>query len=151
MILGQGGNLIDAISLGTRAALRNTKIPKTNIVPGEFDGEMDFELSEDPLDCTRLDIQGIPICVSLTKIGNYYIIDPTPEEEDCMTMQLTVAVDKFGNFCSMSKSGKGAIDPSGMIEMLQNVKKIGQSLLGKIDTVLADEETNQIASLGFLG
>lgn len=80
---------------------------------------MDFELSDDPLDCTRIDIQHIPICVSLTKIGNYYIIDPTEEEEDCMNMQLTVAVDKDGNFCSMSKSGKGGIDPSGMIEMLQ--------------------------------
>jgi len=141
LILGDGGNLIDAISLGTRAALRNTKIPKINLVPGELDGEMEFELSDDPLDCTRLEMHNIPICVSLTKIGNYYVIDPSAEEESCMSMQLTVAVDKDGNFCSMSKSGKGAIDPSGMIEMLQSVKKIGQALLQKIDKILSERET----------
>ena len=142
-------------------------MPKTELIPGELDGEMDFELSEDPLDCTRIDTQRIPICVSLTKIGDYFVIDPTSEEESCMTMQLTVAVDKAGNFCSMSKTGRGSIDPSGMMEMLQvrsllllgavsltcpqSVQKIGQSLISKIDSVLNDEETRQVASLGFLG
>jgi hypothetical protein len=40
------------------------------LVPGELDGEMDIELSDDPLDSTRIDVQKIPICVSLTKVSN---------------------------------------------------------------------------------
>ena len=52
-------------------------------------------------------------------MGNYFIIDPSPEEEACMSMQLTISVDHFGNFCSISKSGKGGIDPSNVIELLQ--------------------------------
>jgi exosome complex component RRP42 len=47
------------------------------------------------------------------------VIDPTPEEEQCMSLQLTVGVDKYGNFCGMIKSGRGGIDPSGIVEMLQ--------------------------------
>lgn len=151
LIFGRAGNLLDSISICTRAALRSTRIPKINLVPGELHGELEIELSDDPLECTRIDVQNIPICVSLTKIGKRYIIDPSPEEEQCMNMQFTVGVDRAGNFCGMTKSGRGGIDPSGVLEMLQSVKIIGSALLERIDKVLQEEETAQRAVVGFLG
>ena len=75
---------------------------------GEDDGEVELELSDDPMDCDRLEgADHAPLCVTLTKIGskNCYIVDPTPEEEQCAVMQLTVAVNELGTICGVSKTG----------------------------------------------
>ena len=80
---------------------------------------MEIELSDDPMDCTKLEMSQIPICISFSKVGKKYIVDPTSEELLCMSSQLTIAIDKRGNFCEICKSGKGYLDQHGIIEILK--------------------------------
>lgn len=53
-----------------------------------------------------------------SQIGTNYVVDATLEEELCMTVRLTVAVNKKGNICGIQKGGHGGLEPSSMYEML---------------------------------
>lgn len=139
LVLGNDGNLFDVMTMAARAALFNTRIPAIELVEGE-DGDLEIALSDDPMACKRLVIDNVPICVSLTKIGPHYVIDPTYEEELCMSMQAIVSVDKKGRFCGISKSGRGNLHSSALLSMLESAKRIGLQLMERLDEVLAEEE-----------
>lgn len=65
-------------------------------------GEAELIISDDPYDCTRIDIENIPILVTVCKIGDCCVVDPSAEEEECSTASLVVAVSKRNNkskFC----------------------------------------------------
>jgi len=146
MVLDSGGNLFDAISIATRAALHNTAIPQVevNMELGEF------ELVEDPDAFTRLNIENVPICITFTKIGPNYVVDANLEEELCMSVRLTVAVNKKGNICGIQKGGHGGLEPSSMYEMLSSARKVGQQILDKIDSNLKSKSDSNKPKTGFL-
>ncbi|CAH2239516.1 exosome complex component RRP42 [Pararge aegeria] len=91
LILECGGNLCDAVSLAVKAALFNTKIPfvKAALMDG---GNIDLQLSDDPYDSKLLDVGSAPLLVTLCKIGNKCVVDPTAEEEKCSSVSLIVGV-----------------------------------------------------------
>ena len=60
--------MVDALSLGVKAALHNTLIPKLTVT-GEGE-EMEIEISDDPHDSTRVDASNAPIIVTLTQVCN---------------------------------------------------------------------------------
>ncbi|RLJ09095.1 MAG: RNA-binding protein [Candidatus Aenigmatarchaeota archaeon] len=105
-ILNHSGNLIDAAGLAAVTALKHTKIP-------EYDGEkVDYENKTKPLPLVHL-----PVTVTTAKIGNLYVVDPGLEEEDVMSVRLTVTTKEDGNVCAIQKSG-----PDGLL--LEEVEKI---------------------------
>lgn len=118
------GNLLDCIVMTVRAALYNTRIPKTEIQDlGE--GEYEFEVMDDVEDAEPIvGWENLPITVTLYKIADRYIIDPTILEELCSQVTLTVGVNGSGSVCSIQKGGNGSIEPSLLTEMIQ-VKYIG--------------------------
>uniref|UniRef100_U5ES28 Ribosomal RNA-processing protein 42 n=1 Tax=Corethrella appendiculata TaxID=1370023 RepID=U5ES28_9DIPT len=91
LILECGGNLYDAVSLAVKAALYNTKIPRVSAALMDG-GSVDLILSDDPHDCDRIDIQTIPVLVTLCKIGEYCIVDPSAEEEECSVASIVVGI-----------------------------------------------------------
>lgn len=64
LVLDNGGNLLDCIMLGIRAALSDTKIPQINIVMTE--GAPDIELCQDQY--TFVDISNVPVTVTLNQV-----------------------------------------------------------------------------------
>lgn len=106
-ILNHSGNLIDASALASVAALQNTKLPK-------------YALESDKISLldTRepLELRDLPITVSIGKIGNNLIVDPTADEEEIMDTRLTIATNKDGHICAMQKSGSTGLD-------LEEIKK----------------------------
>lgn len=86
-----GGNLYDAVSLAVKGALFNTRLPKVEaaIMDG---GNVDLSLSEDPYECVRLHVSSVPILVTICKIGEHCIVDPSAEEEVCSLASLVVGV-----------------------------------------------------------
>ena len=58
--------MVDTLSLGVRAALQSTLIPKLT-VSGEGD-EMEIEISDDPHDSTPVDASNAPIIITLTQV-----------------------------------------------------------------------------------
>jgi len=68
LILDYGGNLIDALFMGTRAAIFDTRIPKTE-VQDLGDGNFDFEVLDDAEDTEIVEgREDMPICITLNKV-----------------------------------------------------------------------------------
>lgn len=100
-ILECGGNLYDAVSLAVKGALFNTRLPKVTAALMDG-GNVDLQLSEDPYDCVRLQVESIPILVTICKIGEHCVVDPSAEEEVCSSASLVVGVsvrDETGKIC----------------------------------------------------
>ena len=53
------------------------------------------------------------------QIGSALIVDPTLEEEACMSARIAVAVNSEGQVCGMLKTGPGAIAPSALSQALK--------------------------------
>lgn len=66
LVLEWSGGMLDTLSLGVRAALLSTLIPKLT-VSGEGE-EMEIEISDNPHDSTRVDAENAPIIVTLTQV-----------------------------------------------------------------------------------
>ncbi|KAG6447358.1 hypothetical protein O3G_MSEX004952 [Manduca sexta] len=153
LILECGGNLCDAVSLGVKAALFNTRIPfvKAVLMDG---GNVDLQLSDDPYDCKYLDVASGPLLVTLCKIGDKCVVDPSAEEESCSVVSLVVGITGNPKFyvtaeeaknmpdvelkCSMiGMNGPGSVAPKtfkdainqGMVAAKCLDKALGQALL----------------------
>jgi len=102
MTINVDGNLFDAAALAAMIALKEARIPKVE------DGRVDYhELTKEKLPLSKKD----PVSVTVCKIGNTYIVDPTVEEEKVIDSRLTVATTKEGLICAMQKGG---VDPLSM-------------------------------------
>jgi len=137
MVLDSGGNLFDAISIATRAALYNTAVP---IVEVDL-AHMQFEVVDEGYN--KLEIDKVPVCITFTKIGPKYVVDASLEEELCMDVRITFAVNKAGNICTIQKGGQGGVDPKSLDEMLQAAGQMGKQILEKLDIALLLEDSQE--------
>ena len=86
--MNHAGNLLDAASLAAVAALMGARKPIYEVRDGEVYPTGEVE----PLKLRRL-----PIAVSMAKIGDAIVLDPTFDEEEVMDTRITVTVDEEGN------------------------------------------------------
>lgn len=93
-IINHDGNLIDASALAAVAALKTAKIPKLE----------DDKIIRDKLE-KKLPILHEPITITVGKVSDKYIIDPTKEEEEVLDSKISIAVREDGKICAMQKSG----------------------------------------------
>jgi len=135
LVLDSGGNVLDALFLAAKAALKDTKIPAVEVVEGDKAGDLQIEISDDPFESKSLTLDNdkIPICVSLIKIGSFVIVDPSIEEENCMAARVSVALNRGGQICGIHKAGTGGIASTAMKEMIKWARGIGASLLNQLD------------------
>lgn len=77
--------------MAVKAALFNTRVPRVTAALMDG-GNVDLELSDDPFDCDRLDIETVPLLVTICKIGDQCVVDPSAEEEVCSLASLVVGV-----------------------------------------------------------
>lgn len=74
LVLGMGGNLVEAIVYAARAALRNTRIPAT-IVEDVGQGNLEFEVDGDEENAKPVPgWEDVPVLVSLTKVKKKYFL-----------------------------------------------------------------------------
>jgi exosome complex component RRP42 len=109
-VLDHDGNLIDASSIASLAALLSARMNQYDVK----NGEVVFRPELKPLP-----IQNQPIAITLAKIGKAIVVDPSLDEEQVMSARLTVASDRGGRICAMQKGGSGAFDVE---EVKQGVK-----------------------------
>jgi len=135
LVLDSGGNVLDALFLAAKAALKHTKIPAVDVVEGDKVGELQIAVSDDPFESKSLTLDNdkIPICVSLVKIGSCVVVDPCIDEESCMAARITVALNRVGNICGIHKAGNGGVAPAAMKEMIKWARRIGAMLLDQLD------------------
>ncbi|MFH1398897.1 MAG: exosome complex protein Rrp42 [Candidatus Woesearchaeota archaeon] len=97
--LNDAGNLIDASALASLAAIMDTKLPEIK------DGAVDYKhKTEKGLNLTKF-----PIAVTVIKIGDSFLIDPTSEEEKAIDARLTVTTTEDGKICSLQKGGSAPL------------------------------------------
>ncbi|XP_043272185.1 exosome complex exonuclease RRP42 [Venturia canescens] len=139
LILQCGGNLFDAVGAAVKAALFSTEIPK--VIGATLDGgQPDIQLSDDPFDCTRLDTENYPVLVSLCKIGEKCVVDPTSEEEMCASATIVMSVTPKGRITSTVKTGYGSLQASTLLKALEMGTNVGIKLNQAIADALRREE-----------
>eukprot|EP00775_Hariotina_reticulata_P007955 gene7955-8153_t len=123
LVLNDGGNVLDALSVAARAALAVTRVYKVEVSMAE-DDEPEIELSGEkegaPLDVTR-----VPLILSLSQVGNQCVVDLSSEEEPCASASLRVAVNSSGQVVGLTKGGSGGVDPSlALVPVVQQPQHI---------------------------
>jgi len=126
--INDDGNLLDAAGMGIIAALKNTKIPKYDekegkVLYGEWT-EKGLPLSKD-----------IPLSLTIHKIGNNLIVDPTMEEEDISEARVTIGSSK-GNISSMQKGNEASITIEYMNKIFDLNDKVWKDTFKKIEKFL---------------
>lgn len=106
--INDAGNLFDASSLAALAALKDAKYPS-------FDGEkIDYKAKTDK----KLELEKLPIAVTVIKIGTKFIVDPDTEEEKAIDARLTVSSIENGTLCALQKGGDFPLTAEDIDKML---------------------------------
>ncbi len=108
--LNTDGNLIDVGALAAVLALKNATFP------GFKDGVVDYKQKTDK----KIPLRDVPLTVTVIKIGENYIIDPTEAEEKALDSRLTAAVLPDRSLCALQKGGSLPLsveDISAMIDL----------------------------------
>ena len=116
-ILDYDGNLFDAASLASLAALMTSKVPAKQFDLGE---DYPLPLKEPPISCTSVKFNGI------------VVMDPSLDEEEIAEARLTVATDKNGDIRAMQKGLNGSFTVEEIKKVIKastdNGKKIREQL-----------------------
>jgi exosome complex component RRP42 len=116
-IINHDGNLIDASSLASVAALLNTKIPKLEndtIVRKEFS--------------SKLPILHKPVTVTIGKVMDKYLIDMNKEEGDVADATLSIGTREDAIICAMQKSGRIGLSQKDIEDMIDLSSKKSKEL-----------------------
>ena len=106
--INDDGNLLDAAGLATLAALQDTRFPTYT------DGGVDYKKKTDK----KLPLDKLPIPITVTKIGNHFLIDPKREEEEVREARLTVTTTKDGNLCALQKGEDAPLSVEDVEKMI---------------------------------
>ncbi|CAM9562876.1 unnamed protein product [Chrysoparadoxa australica] len=132
LILQADGNLIDACSFAAYVALCTAMLPKTSLLVGENNTVDDFEIDGDITHGVPITgVEKLPICISLSRIGGHFVIDPCSEEETCVQSRVVVAVDHEGFVCGTHKEGAQGVP-------VQHLTGIAKGSVGMAAAVFAD-------------
>jgi len=123
--LNDDGNLLDAAGIAIVAALKGAKIPKYN----EKEDKVLFgELTDKNIPLAK----EIPLSITVHKIGDNFVVDPTKEEEDVSETRVTIG-SADGSISSMQKGNSVALEVEEMHEALDIVDKAYKELFKKIE------------------
>lgn len=138
LILQCAGNLYDAISLAVKCALFDTRIPRVSsaLLDG---GNVDLVLSDDPQDCDRLNIASVPILVTVSKIGEKCVVDPSVEEEICSTASVVIGVSGE-NITSIKTISGGSFHPDTLDTCISEAVITSRFMNEKLLAALRQEE-----------
>lgn len=133
-VLDHGGNLIDASSIATLAALLSTKIPRHTL---SEDGsvQVDKTNASEPLPILRK-----AVTVSIGKLGESLIVDPTLEEESVISSKIIVGVGEDGSIAGLQKTGDGYLAKQEIEEAVSLALRKGSELIAKISELLKPRE-----------
>ena len=118
--------------------MKNTTLPRLEIERGDND-EVEIQLTDDPLDGAAIESLSPILTLTIAKLGNRYIIDPSDEEEAVSKVKLSVAMNR-GDVAGLVKLGIGSLDPDSVTEIVLIAKKAGKVLQRAIDQFIKKEE-----------
>ncbi len=114
-VLDHNGNLFDCASIAAISALINTKIPEIK----------DGELVRDGKG-KNIEPKVLPVSVSFVKIGKYWLIDPSYEEELSADTCITISTTEE-HICSIQKRW-GALSKEELMDLIDISFKTGNDI-----------------------
>jgi exosome complex component RRP42 len=126
--INDDGNLFDVAGIGAIAALKNAKIPKYDektgkTIFGEWTNK-NIPLSKET-----------PISLTIHKIGNSLIVDPTKEEEDISEARVTICTTN-GVIHSIQKGNEKELSIEEFNKILDLAEKIEKEISKKLEKLL---------------
>ncbi|MFQ5531312.1 MAG: exosome complex protein Rrp42 [Candidatus Nanoarchaeia archaeon] len=118
--INDDGNLLDAAGIGAVVALKNAKIPKYDVKEEKV---LFGELSDKKIPLSK----NIPLSITIHKIGNHLIVDPTREEEDLSETRITIG-SSDGLISSMQKGNSESLS----IEEFNNILNLNEKVWKKL-------------------
>ncbi|MGH9878546.1 MAG: exosome complex protein Rrp42, partial [Nitrososphaerales archaeon] len=125
-VLNVGGNLFDATSYAVVSALLTSKIPKMEVKDGKI---------VDTGELMKTPINAVPISVTMARIGDTILVDPTAEEEACMDARVTMTTDAEGRVCAVQKGGTGTFSVEQINHIVATAITKGEEIRAKIKSV----------------
>ncbi len=127
-VLNVDGNLFDAISYAVVGALLTAKLPKLEVKNGSK--------VVDTGELIKAPITTIPVSVTMAKIGDTIVVDPTSEEEGCMDARVTMTTDSEGRVCAVQKGGTGTFTAEQVNYVVATAISKGEEIRAKIKSVI---------------
>ena len=132
VVVDYDGNLFDACSYASTAALLTSKTPKWNwtddkptlVEGGEF----------------ALPVSTIPVSVTMAKIGNHIVVDPNGDEWASMDSRITITTDSDGNICALQKGGSDGFTQDEINQCGEISVKVGTKIREKLKEVQKDSQ-----------
>ena len=114
------GNLFDACSYASTAAINACKIPKYEM-QDEKPVKIEGEFTEPP-------ITTLPVSVTMAKIGDFIVVDPTIEEWGIMDARITITSNSDGNVVALQKGGSDGFSQEELIKCAELSVKVGSKI-----------------------
>ncbi len=148
-VLDHDGNLIDASSIATLAALMTVKVPKAVINEEE-------EITVDKTSYVgSLPLLKKVVTVTIGKLGNALIVDPDLEEESVLDTKVVVAVSEDGRIAGIQKSGPSSLSKDEVLKAIDIAIRKGLDMIKLIEEIVskqvggAEEELKERPEEGF--
>ncbi|HLN46249.1 MAG TPA: exosome complex protein Rrp42 [Candidatus Sulfotelmatobacter sp.] len=123
-VLNHDGNLIDAAALAAVAALTNTKMPNYEVEDGEVKTKTGY---------SPLPLKNHPITVTIAKVNDKLIVDPSAEEEQVLDARISMAIDDDGNICAIQKGCSGFFTPQEILAASKIAQEKATEIRKKLD------------------
>ncbi|XP_057531752.1 uncharacterized protein LOC130809913 isoform X1 [Amaranthus tricolor] len=144
LVVSSDGNLLDALGAAIKAALSNTGIPKVNVIaadPTSASDQPEVDVSDEEF--LQFDTSAVPVIITLTKVGNHYIVDANLEEESQMSSAMSISVNRKGHICGLTKRGGAGVDPSVLLDMISVAMQVSDKFMNKLDSEIAAAEARE--------
>ncbi|MCK5625168.1 exosome complex protein Rrp42 [Candidatus Pacearchaeota archaeon] len=126
--INDDGNLLDAAGIGAIAALKNAKMPKFDKKEGKI---LYGEKTNDSIPLAK----EIPISITVHKLGESLIVDPTREEEDISETRVTVGSSN-GIISSIQKGNETSLKLEEFDKVLDIISKVERDVFKKLEKFL---------------
>ncbi len=126
-VINVDGNLFDACSYASVAALLTCMIPKYELQddqPVQIEGEK----SKPP-------VNTIPVSVTMARIGEHIIVDPNSDEWACMNARITITTNSDENICALQKGGSDGFTFEQLIKCSELAISTGSKIRKQLEAV----------------
>lgn len=120
------GNLIDLGGLAAVAALKSARFPFV-----DKEGVVDYHKKTDK----NVEIRHFPIPVTVSKIGDVLIVDPTAEEEKVAETRLTITCLDDKKLCALQKGGSQSLTADEIAKMVDLAFEKAKEIRSKLKEV----------------
>jgi len=122
-VLDHDGNLFDTSALAAILALSTAKMKQFEVSNGEVVFKEDW---------MALPVRKHPIEITMAKIGDKLVVDPSLEEESAVDAEVILAIDDTGNVCATQKTKIGTFTVKDIVDSVKIAQTKAVELRGKV-------------------